>query len=137
MDQERIVVMHECSVLSLEGNISFPEVVRKLQAIGVERYHADFSRREKTYYLPSGETYVASLGDLTEPIARAFSASAVDAALKRIQRGEIVYAEFLRQIMAAGCVGYFVHITGRCAQYLGRNGDVHLEPFPSAPKPGL
>ena len=137
MDHDKVAVMHECSSLSLQGKISFPEVVRKLHAIGVERYHADFSRQEITYYMPSGESHIESAGKHPEPAGEAFSANAVEAAIRQIQRGEIVYTEFLRKIMAAGCVGYFVQITGRRAQYFGRNGDVHVEPFPPAPKAGL
>jgi len=34
--------------------------------------------------------------------------------------------------MAAGCVGYFVQIAGRRALYFGRNGESHVELFPSA-----
>jgi hypothetical protein len=32
----------------------------------------------------------------------------------------------------AGCVGYFVQITGQCVQYFGRKGEVHTEWFPGA-----
>jgi uncharacterized protein YbcV (DUF1398 family) len=137
MDHDKVTVMHECCSLSLQGKISFSEVVSKLQAIGVERYHVDFSRQESTYYLLSGESHVESTGKHPEPVAEVFSPAAVEAAIKQIQRGEIVYTEFLRKIMAAGCAGYFVQITGRRAQYFGRNGDIYIEPFPSAPKASL
>ncbi|HEX4054645.1 MAG TPA: DUF1398 family protein [Tepidisphaeraceae bacterium] len=132
MNPNTVAVMEQCTSLSLQGMISFPEVVRKLHEVGVERYHADFSRGEKTYYLPGGESHVASFGHLPEPIAESFSPAGVEAAIKEIQRGTIVYAEFLRRVMAAGCVGYFVQITGRRALYFGRKGEIHLEPFPGA-----
>ncbi len=48
------------------------------------------------------------------------------------QRGEHSYGDFLRKTMAAGCVGYFVQIAGRRALYFGRNGESHVELFPSA-----
>jgi len=35
--------------------------------------------------------------------------------------------------MAAGCVGYFVQIMGRCVIYFGRKGESHVEHFPPAP----
>ncbi len=34
--------------------------------------------------------------------------------------------------MAAGCVGYFVQITGRRVIYFGRSGESHVEQFPPA-----
>jgi uncharacterized protein YbcV (DUF1398 family) len=124
-------VMRQCKELSLRGEIAFPEVVRRLQEVGVERYHADFTRDECSYYMPCGESHVMRLGGPGEPIAESFDAAKVEAAIRSIQRGEIVYVEFVRRIMAAGCVGYFVQIAGRRALYFGRNGDIHVEPFPA------
>ena len=133
MNQETIAVMHECASRSDNGTITFPEVVRKLAAIGVEWYHTDLYRAEHTYYLPSGESHVESMYALTEPVAQEFSDAGVDAAVRSIQRGQIEYQAFVRRIMAAGCNGYFVLITGRKAVYFGRKGEEHVELFPPAP----
>jgi uncharacterized protein YbcV (DUF1398 family) len=133
MDQKHATIMQECATLSLAGKITFPDVVRKLAEIGVERYHADYTRHEITYYLPDGDSLVVTLPHHPQPTAGTFSATGIESAIRLIQRGEIVYSEFVRQTMAAGCVGYFVQITGRCAQYFGRNGEVHVEPFPAKP----
>ncbi len=130
MHHEVVAVMHECARLSDQGKISFPEVVRKLTQAGVERYHTDLCCGEHVYYMPSGETHVEPMGLLTQPIAAEFSDAGVDSAVRAIQQGEIVYAEFLRRIMGAGCVGYFVLIQGRKALYFGRKGEIHVEPFP-------
>ena len=67
-----------------------------------------------------------------DSIAREFSASAVQDAVRRAQRGEVFYPEFVKLTAQAGCVGYFVQITGRRVQYFGRDGDVHVELFPGA-----
>lgn len=129
--QSRVDVIRRCKELSLEGTIAFPEVVRRLHDVGVERYHADFTRDECSYYMPNGESHVMGLGGPREPIAESFDAAEVEAAIRSIQRGEIVYVEFLRRIVAAGCVGYFIQITGGRALYFGRDGDIHIEPFPA------
>jgi uncharacterized protein YbcV (DUF1398 family) len=134
MDKHKIEVMEECVTLSLQGKIAFPQVVRRLSEIGVERYHADYNRQEKTYYMPDGESLIVPMEHARMPIGESFSAETIEATLRRIQRGQINYVEFLRKTMEAGCVGYFVQITGRRALYFGRNGDVHVEPFPAAPK---
>ena len=65
-------------------------------------------------------------------IATDFSADAVAAAIREIQHDKLTYAEFVRQTMAAGCVGYFIQISGRRAIHFGRNGDFHVEWFPNA-----
>lgn len=133
MNPEQVAVMQECAMRSLAGQITFPEVVRRLADIGVERYHADYTRHEITYYLPDGDSLVVTLPPHPQATAETFSAAGIESAIRLIQRGEIVYVQFVQQTMSAGCVGYFVQITGRCAQYFGRNGEVHVEPFPSKP----
>jgi hypothetical protein len=55
MDEDKKRVMHECSKGSLEDGLSFPDVVARLARIGCEQYHADFRRREKTYYMLTGK----------------------------------------------------------------------------------
>jgi uncharacterized protein YbcV (DUF1398 family) len=132
MDAAKIAVIQDCASRSIAGTITFPEVVHALTGIGVERYHADYSRHEIAYYMPNGESLIVATPHSPEPIAETFSPKAVEAAIRQSQRGEIVYTEFLQKTMAAGCVDYFVQITGRRVLYFGRNGDLHLEPFPSA-----
>jgi uncharacterized protein YbcV (DUF1398 family) len=132
MKQEVLDVMHECATRSHEGTITFPEVVGKLMAAGVEWYHTDYLRGEHTYYMPSGESHIETTGVLPAA-ALAFSDAGIDAAVRSIQRGEIQYEEFVRRTLEAGCVGYFVLIAGRHAIYFGRKGEQHLEPFPGAP----
>ena len=133
MNANQSAVIQACASGSLNGTITFPEVIRQLTEIGVERYHADYSRQETTYYLPDGGSLVVSVRHPAQPIAEAFSSTLVEAAIRQSQRGQIAYTEFLKQTMAAGCIGYFVQITGRRALYFGRQGDLHLEPFPNAP----
>jgi uncharacterized protein YbcV (DUF1398 family) len=133
MTQDEIAVIQECASLSLQGKISFGDVVGRLMRIGLERYHADYTRHESTYYMPDGESLVVPMNHPPEPIAKTFSAAGVEAAVRQAQRGEIFYPEFVKQTMSAGCVGYFVQITGRQVIYFGRNGEQHIERFPPAP----
>jgi uncharacterized protein YbcV (DUF1398 family) len=132
MEPEQIAIVEECAAASLAGTITFPEVVGRLAALGVERYHVDYSRHETTYYLPDGDSHVVKLAHPPQGVGATFSADGVAAAVKASQRGEIKYVEFLQRTMAAGCVGYFTQITGRQVLYFGRNGDVHVERFPGA-----
>jgi len=133
IDPKTIDVMEECSRRSANEAISFPEVVQKLIAAGVEFYYADLYQHKRTYYLPNGDAYTTHSEDLASyPVAETFSGDEVKAAVKRIQRGEIQYREFLRLIQAAGTATYSVYITGKRAIYTGRHGDSYTEWFPGA-----
>ncbi|HEY7956071.1 MAG TPA: DUF1398 family protein [Polyangia bacterium] len=124
--------MVECTNGSDEGRLSFPEVVRALVEAGVERYHADLQRAEKTYYLPSGESLVVPARHTETKPAIDFDAAGVEAAVRQIQAQKLTYLAFCERIPAAGCVGYFVSLAGRRAVYFGRSAESFVEPFPSA-----
>lgn len=131
MNAKQILVIEEAVRFSHTGELAFPEIIARLSEIGVERYHADYSRREKTFYLPCGDSVVVPMPIDRFETGREFSAVEVEAAVRQSQRGEHSYPDFVRKTMAAGCVGYFVQITGRRAIYFGRNGEAHTELFPS------
>lgn len=133
MNAEQAQVIQGCNKGALTGEIAFPEMVGRLAQIGVERYHADYSRQEITYYLADGDSLVVATLHPSHATATRFSASAVEAAVRQSQRNEHTYPDFIRKTMAAGCVGYFVQIAGRRAIYFGRNGESHVEHFPPAP----
>lgn len=133
LDPNALAITEECSRRSASESITFPEVVQKLSAAGVESYYADLRQHRKTYYFPNGDAHTVQDEGLEDhPIAAEFSASDVQAAIKRIQRGEIQYREFLRLIMAGGTATYSVYIAGKRAIYVGRNGDSYTEWFPGA-----
>lgn len=132
MDSAVKDVLVECTHASDEERITFPEVVKALVAAGVERYHADVLRGERTYYMPNGESECVAGHALKGEPAKDFSAAKVESAVRAIQRGEIQYREFCKRIAAAGCVGYFVTLAGWCAVYYGRTMDIYVEPFPGA-----
>jgi uncharacterized protein YbcV (DUF1398 family) len=133
MTIEQSKALQECAEGALSGDLDFPEIVGRLAALGVERYHADYSRREITYYRSDGDSFVAALSHPAYPTASEFSPSAVEDAVRQSQRGEHSYLDFIRKTTAAGCVGYFVLIAGRRVIYFGRNGESYIEPFPPAP----
>lgn len=120
----------ECTRRSDQGTITFPEVVRRLAEAGVERYHTDLVRAEKTYYTPEGATHVVPSSPLAVTPAIPFSPADIQAAISAIQENSIDYTEFCRQIAAAGCVGYHVSLVGRRAVYYGRTSELHVEYFP-------
>ena len=124
-------IIKESTELAFEGKISFGEVVGKLIAIGVERYHADLATRKKTFYFKDGsvETIELILKNASD-IAEEFDAAGVQAAIKLSQGGKIIYPQFLEIAMRAGCSSYDVYIDGKQVVYSGRKGDFHIEKFP-------
>ena len=132
MNQERVLGVYAAVRASATGEITFPQIVGRLAELGVERYHADYARLEKTFYFADGESLVTAIPHEAQAIGREFIVADVQAAIRQSQRNEHTYADFLRKTIAAGCVGYFVHIAGRHAIYFGRKGEMHVEPFPGA-----
>jgi uncharacterized protein YbcV (DUF1398 family) len=132
MDASVRNVVEECTKGSDDGRLTFPQVVMKLIEAGVEQYHADLRRAERTYYMPNDESVVVAGAPIKTSPARDFSADGVVAALRAIQGQKISYKEFCEQIAAMGCVGYLVSIAGRRVVYYGRTCDSYVEPFPGA-----
>jgi uncharacterized protein YbcV (DUF1398 family) len=132
MDSDVKNVVRECTRASDEERIVFPEVVARLMRAGVERYHADLMRHEKTYYLPDGSSEVVATAPVDVAPAREFSAAGVAEAIRASQAGAITYRTFCERVLRAGCVGYDVSLAGRRAVYHGRTGDSHVEWFPGA-----
>jgi uncharacterized protein YbcV (DUF1398 family) len=125
-------IMRESTKASDEERAGFAEIVKKLIDVGVERYHADLVRSEKTYYLPDGESLIVPNDPVGIVPALEFSAAGVEMAVKAIQAGTIKYREFCKRAMSAGCVGYVVSMAGKRVVYYGRTGDSHVEWFPGA-----
>ncbi|HQS18910.1 DUF1398 family protein [Reyranella sp.] len=128
-----IAVIEECTRASHEERITFGEVVGRLIAAGVERYHVDLVRGDSTYFMPDDRSHRVTYKALGTRPADAFTADGVLAAVRAIQAGKTKYLTFCRQIMEAGCVGYLVSMQGQRAVYYGRSGETYVEPFPAAP----
>lgn len=131
MTKEQAQAVRECAEGSVQGTMNFPRIVARLIEAGVERYHADFSRGEITYYLHDAASEVVAVPRIAKVAAQDFSADGVKSAVRASQAGEIRFPEFVDRATAAGCVGYFAQIGGRRVIYFGRNGDCHTELFPS------
>lgn len=136
--QETIAVLRECSERSVAGNITFPEVVGKLREVGIESYHADLYRREKTYYASNGDSHVESEDGLdpkifnADAVAKDLDPNGVKEALRQIQHKEIDYQQFLRGILSAGVANYWVYLVGKRAIYVARTGNEYVEWFPGS-----
>ena len=129
MNEAVIATMEDCTRKSFNAETRFPEVVAALMDAGVESYHADLYRWEKTYYLPDGGSHVVLMPGHHDPVAALFSGADVEKAVRTVQRGEMDYKSFLDAIMAAGTTNYWVYLRGAQAVYVGRDGAQHVERF--------
>ena len=132
MDAHVKDVVREMIKASDEERITFPAVVKALMEVKVERYRADLVTGRKTYYLADGDFEDVEVHKVGGAPGE-FSAEGVEKAVRAMSSARRSgYRKFCRLIADAGCVGYFVSLTGRRAVYYGRTGDEHVEWFPGA-----
>jgi uncharacterized protein YbcV (DUF1398 family) len=111
--------------------MTFPQIVRTLMKEGFESYSIDYRRATATYFLPDGDNVVLPTQHGNGPIAAAMDIAAVQAAIKEAQQlvPGYTYAGFCAKVMAAGCAGYIVSLTGRRVLYFGSTAETHVEHF--------
>ena len=54
-------VIHETLAKSQAGEMIFPEVVRRLQEVGVESYLCDLANGAETFYMNDGKTHAEKM----------------------------------------------------------------------------
>ena len=123
----------KASRATLEGTMSFPEVVGHLLSDGVEFYHVDYVTLRKTFYSGNGDVVVTPIPfEGLPPVAFAFDVLALRADIRDSQQHGQMYRDFTRRAMEAGVQGYFAFLRGKRVTYFGRQGDQHTEWFPGA-----
>jgi len=125
-----INIIKECNRLAADGKITFPEVVEKFMAAGIERYHIDFVWGSNIYYWPNGDVHVEPAHKFN--VAENLDKQKIAATVAEIQQGKINYTQFVEKITTAGCSHYYAALTGKRVIYSGRNGDSHTEFFPGS-----
>ena len=124
-------IITETARQTLAGTISFPDVVGRLLAAGVEYYHVDYVGMKKTFYDTDGGMVVTPIDyEKLPPVAPEFSTERIRANILDSQRNRQAYRDFTRRAMEAGVQGYFAFLRGQRVTYLGRQGDHHTEWFP-------
>lgn len=122
--------IHEVAAETQAGHLIFPDVVRRLLAIGVESYFIDFASGNESFYLTNGGTHHEKMMLPLSAIAEDFSKEGIVAAIRGAQADTIRYPEFVRLASAAGVIAYWAFLTGRQVTYFGRKGEQHTEHFP-------
>ena len=123
-------LIREAAAGSAEGRLHFGQVVGLMVVAGVESYSVDYRSRRSTYFPREGIPLDLPLEVPDLPIPARFDAVALKSAISGAQRGHVMYPQFTRLSMAAGCVGYTVWIGSRHVTYYGHGGETHVERFP-------
>lgn len=124
-------LIQHVSDATLNGTMSFPEVVGQLMSTGVEYYYVDYVKGRKTFYNSEGETVETTITYQDLPkIADEFDGKTLKTIIIDSQQNHQSYEAFTRRAMAAGVVGYFAFLRGKRVVYWGRTGDSHTEWFP-------
>jgi uncharacterized protein YbcV (DUF1398 family) len=131
MDSKQQNLIRETFSASNEGRVHFGDVVARLTEASVESYAVDYRSHSATYHLANDETLSLRMEATPVDIGKVFAAEALREAIREAQKGVVMYPEFKRRSMQAGCVGYTVWIAGRHVTYFGRKGEAHVERFPS------
>lgn len=135
MKQEPIDIIEHGLHATYQGKMSFPEWVKTLVNAGIERYYADLVAQQVTYYATDGAVYTAKLSHPKALMSGiTFSEKGVIDALRTVQRGEIIYPEFLNRAIKAGTVNYTIFLLGKEAHYIGAKGEIYIEKFPQRAK---
>ena len=123
-------LIREAAAGSAEGRLHFGQVIGLMVVAGVDSYTVDYRSARATYYPRDDAPLDLPLDTPDMPIPEGFDAVALKKAIAGSQRGLVMYPQFKRLSMAAGCVGYTVWIAGRHVTYYGRRGETHVEQFP-------
>lgn len=116
---------------TLDGSLSFPQIVDKLVAEGVEYYHVDYAAKTFTFYGETGSPIISPLAFEGLPsISQVWDAVALKEAISDSQHNGQGFREFCRRAMVSGVQGYFAFLRGKRVTYFGRLGDHHVEWFP-------
>ncbi|AMN80560.1 hypothetical protein [Pseudomonas azotoformans] len=110
--------------------MSLDEVTTSLASAGVESYWVDYRACRVICYMRNGDVFILEVDPPGKSIPYEFSNMCIQAAVNGLQRGELIFPDFTRDIQAAGCVGYAVWILGKVVTYHGRKGEQHVDHMP-------
>jgi uncharacterized protein YbcV (DUF1398 family) len=126
-------IITETARKTLDGTMSFPEVVTSLLNAGVEYYHVDYVGMRKAFYSADGDVVVTPISYEGLPtVAVDFDIAALRADILDSQHKGQKYRDFTRRAIEAGTQSYYAFLRGKRVTYLGRQGDQHTEWFPGA-----
>lgn len=132
MNEDQKTVARACLAAAEANTMTFSQIVGTLMEAGFESYAVDFRRATATYYAADGGSIELPAHRVDAPIAPAFDASRMQAAIREAQQQVpgYTYRGFCEKAVLAGCAGYIVSFSGRRALYVGRTAETHVEHFP-------
>lgn len=132
MNERQRMIARACLEGADRNSMTFPQIVGTLIDAGFEGYAVDFRRATATYHLPDGDSLELPARAVSTPVAPAFDAARLQAAIRDAQQlvPGYSYRGFCETAASAGCAAYIVSFSGRRALYIGRDAEIHVERFP-------
>ena len=112
--------VHDC----YQAAISYPDLVNRLIAIGVESYTVDVSSSIMLYRFAEGKIVLHQDNTPSKSIAASFDEQKTIEAVRNTQQGKTDYPTFVNEIAAAGVRFYEAILTGanKRVMYIGIGG---------------
>jgi uncharacterized protein YbcV (DUF1398 family) len=118
-------------------SLPFPAVVSSMLALGVTRYHVDYTAANVTHYTaPSSDVEGPSILETAIPKhslgSPKWNKDQLVDAIRWAQAGppEYGYEGFVRKCLDAGVTDYTAYLEGHKVVYASGSGDLHVEWFP-------
>src|SRR3546814_18076394 len=115
MDADKITSLAK---VTLDGSLSFPQIVGELIAQGVEYYHVDYAAKSFTFYSAAGATISAALPFEGLPsISQDWTGNALKEDILHSQQNGQKFRQFCTRAMSA-CENGNVSCRARVCQYV-------------------
>ena len=120
------------------NGLPFPQVVSRLLAVGVTRYHVDFVSSSVTTYGPDATFVRVDIPRYASP-GNTWNVDNLRSAIRHAQQAassgdtSYNYEGFVKRVVSEGGVtDYTAYLEGKRVLYMGAMGDTHVEWFPGA-----
>lgn len=112
------------AVYATANSSGYPELVRKLIAIGVESYTVEVATATILYRFAAGNNVLHIGGKIANSVSDNFQKEAILIALQNTQQGKTTYPQFLKDIAEAGVRFYEATLSGdnKRVTYIGAGG---------------
>jgi uncharacterized protein YbcV (DUF1398 family) len=118
-----------------ENKWVYPQLFDGLKNSGVERYEVDVLKYEIKYIGGGAAVTHSTPAGFTPLTLGQYNEGAFKTALRRAQKQETTYPQFLAEIAAAGIIWYRVDMRPRTVTYYGADKRHKIvEPVPPSPK---
>lgn len=114
------------------NTLSFPDGIMQLIQAGVQFQYIDLIQLVTISYSVNNDYLIDNMVfDEKIYVESNFDIDIIQKAIRLSQEENLPFIEFCKMAAQAGCIGYHIFIYGKKVVYYGREGQSHIEFFPS------